>query len=76
MRLVWREPYKGEDRVRVFAWTCECEDTVYELCHAAGLAHIRRRRLVNGATELRETYRWRLGEAHSVWGAILGGQAR
>lgn len=76
MRLVWREPYRGEERYRAFAWTCECERTVYELRHAAGLAYIRRTRLVNGGTEVHETYRWRLGQAHSVWNALLEGQAR
>lgn len=72
MRLVWRPPYHAEDRVRVMAWTCDCRPSFYELCHAAGVAYIRRTAL----REVHETYRWSFREAESVWKALLDGQAR
>jgi hypothetical protein len=76
MRLVWRDPFKAEDRVRVAAWTCDCVDTVYELCHAAGQAYIRRTQRSHGSVQSHETYRWRFSEAQGVWLALLDGGAR
>jgi hypothetical protein len=76
MGLVWRDPHKAEDRVRVAAWTCDCQNTVYELCHASGVAYIRRTRRLKRSTQVHETYRWHFMEAQTVWKALLDGQAR
>lgn len=76
MRLVWQEPHKAEDMVRVTAYTCDCKDKVYELCHAAGHSFIRRTRRRAGATQVHETYRWLRKETQGVWIALLEGRAR
>ncbi|MEV0626784.1 hypothetical protein ACI2LC_08410 [Nonomuraea wenchangensis] len=58
-------------------YTCECEDTVYELCREAGLAYIRRITRLDGVVQsVHETYRWRFKEAQDVWIALLKGEAR
>jgi hypothetical protein len=72
MCLVWRPPHSAEVRVRVIAWTCDCRTPFFELCHAAGVAYIRRTQL----NEVHETYRWSFKEAEAVWRALLGGDAR
>ncbi len=76
MRLVWHSPLRGEQRVRVIAWTCDCRATVYELCHAGGVGYVRRTVQLEGAPEVHETYRWSFREADGVWTALLGGQVR
>lgn len=76
MRLVWREPFRAEERVRVVAWTCDCRATVYELCHAGGQGYIRKTHQLQGAPQVSETYRWLFREADAVWTALLMGDAR
>jgi hypothetical protein len=76
MRLVWHTPFQGEGRVRVIAWTCHCRATVYELCHASGIAYLRRTVQLEGAPEVHETYRWTFSVAEGVWVALLQGRVR
>ncbi|GGO68403.1 hypothetical protein GCM10012289_27090 [Nonomuraea cavernae] len=76
MRLVWRDPTRAENRVRVTAHTCDCVNTVYELCHAGGQAHIRRTRRGDGPVQVHESHRWLFKEAQAVWLALLDGRAR
>ncbi|MEU6725956.1 hypothetical protein ABZ917_19825 [Nonomuraea wenchangensis] len=76
MYLVWREVAGEQDPPRVIEYTCECEDTVYELCREAGLAYSRIIRLDGVVQAVHETYRWRSKEAQDVWVALLKGEAR
>ncbi|MEV4582009.1 hypothetical protein AB0K16_53130 [Nonomuraea jabiensis] len=75
MRLVWRKPFKAEERARVVAWTCQCRTIVYELCRAAGQSYIRRTAFGKDGQTVHETYRWSFAEANKVWDALLEGQA-
>ncbi len=72
MCLVWRPLHRTTNQIRVIAWTCDCRAPFFELCHAGGVAYIRRTQL----NEVHETYRWSFKEAEAVWRALLDGDAR
>ena len=71
--LRWLQP-RGDSRHRVIAWTCDCEDLVYELCAAGGLIFLRSTNLDTPATF--ETHRMRTSEGWATWQALLSGLAR
>ncbi|MEU9887067.1 hypothetical protein [Sphaerisporangium sp. NPDC051011] len=74
-RLVWLPP-GDSSRVRVLAWTCDCRSVFFELCHAGGMAFIRRTVQKRKAPEVTETHRMGVAEGRQVWQAILVGMAR
>ncbi|WP_169953573.1 hypothetical protein [Microbispora sp. H11081] len=73
--LEWWEPSPAR-RVRVLAWTCDCQARFYELCHSGGVAFIRRTVQNEDAPEISETHRWRVGQGWETWSALLTGQVR
>lgn len=75
-RLTWLAPCPAPDRVRVVAWTCVCRAVYYELCEAGGQALIRRTVQGDAGNVVRETHRYSIAEARTVWTALLSGQAR
>ncbi|MEW9531913.1 hypothetical protein [Microbispora sp. NPDC049125] len=60
----------------MIAWTCDCRSSVYELCHAGGVAFLRRTRRSDAGTTEHETHRWCLHQGDEVWAALLTGTAR
>ena len=55
-QLQWWEPTPAE-RVRVLAWTCDCQARFYELCQSGGMVYIRRTVQKDDGPEIAETRR-------------------
>ncbi|GAA4569296.1 hypothetical protein GCM10023193_52880 [Planotetraspora kaengkrachanensis] len=72
-RLAWIRP-PGDSRRRVIAWTCDCQDVIYELCSSGGQAFLTRTH--EGRSLSLETHRASLCEARATWHALLTGLAR
>lgn len=53
-----------------------CRAVYYELCEAGGQALIRRTVQGDAGNVVRETHRYSIAEARTVWTALLSGQAR
>ncbi|WP_157249009.1 hypothetical protein [Nonomuraea typhae] len=74
--LTWYRPTHAEDRSRVVAWTCDCQDTVYELCHAGGQGYLRRMTREDDAVIVHETHRWTFSKTDDWWAGLLVGLVR
>ncbi|MEU6715361.1 hypothetical protein ABZ897_28185 [Nonomuraea sp. NPDC046802] len=74
VNLSWYDPLPRAPRIRVILHTCECRETTYELCAAAGQAFVRR--TDRAEQTVRET-EWTLtSTARRVFDQILHGEAR
>ncbi|GAA3235309.1 hypothetical protein GCM10020216_056910 [Nonomuraea helvata] len=72
--LTWYDPTPRPPRIRVISHTCECRDTTYELCAAAGQSFVRR--TDREKQTVRETA-WTLSvTAQRIFQQILHGEAR
>jgi hypothetical protein len=74
VKLTWHQPTPRASRIRVISHTCECRETTYELCAAAGQSFVRH----TDRTEqtVHETP-WTLTSiARHVFEQILRGEAR
>jgi hypothetical protein len=74
-QLQWWEPTPAE-RVRVLAWTCDCQARFYELCQSGGMVYIRRTVQKDPEPEISETHRWPVQEGWRVWFDLLTGEVR
>ncbi|MEU4225551.1 hypothetical protein AB0F17_14750 [Nonomuraea sp. NPDC026600] len=74
--LTWYPPANRTHRVRVTQHSCECRSTLFELCHAAGQAFIRRTIRGNGNPVVHETDWLLTATADCLFQRILLGQAR
>lgn len=75
-RIDWDPERPRADRVRVRAYTCDCEPVFYEFCHAAGLYFIRRTSREAGRTVVHESP-WMLHrKAEDLWLLLVDGAAR
>jgi hypothetical protein len=63
-------------RVRVQSYTCDCSPTMYELCAAAGLGHIRRTERMAAGDRVSESLWLRVTEVQRLWDSLLEGHAR
>jgi hypothetical protein len=79
LRLRWIPYAKRFDRVRVIEHTCgmdPCNRQTYELCHAGGLAFIRRTvRDASGVT-VTETDTMSFDRGDEIWQMLVSGKAR
>ncbi|MEW9554650.1 hypothetical protein [Nonomuraea sp. NPDC050783] len=74
--LTWYEPTQRAVRIRVVAWTCECEccRVTYELCGIAGQGFVRR---TDRDRRTAHETRWTLtATARHTFEQILRGEAR
>lgn len=62
--------------VRVRSHTCDCLPTVYELCAAGGLGHIRRTERSAQRDRVSESPWLRAAEVQRLWEDLLEGRAR
>jgi hypothetical protein len=67
---------RRSDRVRVRRHTCDCKETIYELCHAGGLMFIRRTVRELGGPVAHETERLITVRMEDLWMRLILGQAR
>ncbi|MEV0591173.1 hypothetical protein [Nonomuraea cavernae] len=72
----WSDPVPRCESVRVRSHTCECLVTVYELCAAGGLVHIRRTVRASGGNRVSESPWLRAAEGNRLWESLLAGGAR
>jgi hypothetical protein len=72
----WSAPTPRCASIRVRSHTCECVPTVYELCTAGGLAHIRRTVKSAGGDRVTESPWVRVAEAKRLWESLLEGHMR
>lgn len=72
----WSSPMTRCKSVRVRCHTCECLPTVYELCVAGGLGHIRRTERSSKGDRVSESPWLRDAEVKHLWHNLLEGQAR
>ncbi|MEV4115473.1 hypothetical protein [Nonomuraea sp. NPDC049695] len=74
VRLSWYELTPRVSRIRVISHTCECRETTYELCAAAGQGFVRR----NDRAEqtVHETVWTLTATARRIFEQILHGEAR
>lgn len=68
------EPGLRASRIRVIWHTCECRETTYELCTAAGLSFVRR--TDRAEQSVRETAWMLTATAIRTFAQILRGEAR
>ncbi|MFC4006170.1 hypothetical protein ACFOY2_02980 [Nonomuraea purpurea] len=61
--------------IRVRTHTCDCSPTVYELCVAGGLGHIRRTERTAKGNRVSESPWLRDAEAKRLWNVLLEGGA-
>ncbi|RBQ16931.1 hypothetical protein DP939_28150 [Spongiactinospora rosea] len=73
--LTWTPP-RTDTRHRTLAWTCDCQETVYELRASGGLLYITRTRTLPISTDVSETHRLPTREGWDTWHALLAGHAR
>ncbi len=73
--IEWREPTPRCARVRVKEHTCECQETLYELCQAGGLKFIRRTIRKARRTAVSETVWMSSAKAERLWTLLLARQA-
>lgn len=71
----WSDPALRCSSVRVRSYTCDCVPTVYELCTAGGLAHIRRTVRWAGGKRVSESPWLPAAEAMRLWDRLLAGDA-
>ena len=74
-QLQWWEPTPAE-RVRVLAWTCDCQARFYELCQSGGMVYIRRTVQKDPEPEISESHRWPVQDGWRVWFDLLTGEVR
>ncbi|GAA1271692.1 hypothetical protein Psi02_52010 [Planotetraspora silvatica] len=75
-RIKWMRDTRRSDRVRVRRHTCDCKETIYELCHAGGLLFIRRTVREPGGPVAHETERLITVRMEDLWMRLILGQAR
>ncbi|GGO80597.1 hypothetical protein [Nonomuraea cavernae] len=74
VKLTWYEPNPRASRIRVILHTCECRETIYELCAAAGLSFVCR--TDRAKQTVRETSWTLTATAIRIFAQILCGEAR
>ncbi|MBE1585465.1 hypothetical protein ACFPOI_47790 [Nonomuraea angiospora] len=74
VKLSWYEPTPRAPRIRVISHTCECRETTYELCAAAGQGFVRR--TDRAKRTVRETAWTLTATARRMFQQILRGEAR
>lgn len=74
VKLTWYEPTSRAPRIRVISHTCECQETTYELCAAAGKGFVRR--TDRAEQTVRETSWTLTATAAQIFTQILHGEAR
>ncbi|MFG1707443.1 hypothetical protein ACFLIM_30005 [Nonomuraea sp. M3C6] len=74
VKLTWYEPTRRAQRIRVISHTCECRQTTYELCAAAGQGFVRRTDRKEGT--VRETTWTLTAAARRTFEQIMRGEAR
>ncbi|MEV0612884.1 hypothetical protein AB0I81_06125 [Nonomuraea sp. NPDC050404] len=74
IKLTWYEPTGRVPRVRVVSHTCECRETTYELCAAAGRGFVRRTDRVE--ENVREIAWTSIATATRIFHQIMHGEAR
>jgi len=74
--IEWSRPVPRCGSIRVRSFTCDCAATVYELCSAAGLFHIRRTVRSPEGHRVSESPWLRVAEAIRLWDRLLDGSAR
>ncbi|MBB5778984.1 hypothetical protein HD596_005740 [Nonomuraea jabiensis] len=72
----WSGPMGRFKSVRVRGYTCDCLPTVYELCVAGGLGHIRRTERSSKGDRVSESPWLRDAEVKHLWHNLLEGHAR
>lgn len=73
--IEWSGPTARCKSVRVRGHTCECLPTVYELCVAGGLGHIRRTERSSKGDRVSESPWLREAEVKHLWRNLLEGDA-
>ncbi|GAA2204923.1 hypothetical protein GCM10009850_006140 [Nonomuraea monospora] len=74
VKLTWYALTRRAPRVRVVSHTCECRETTYELCAAAGLGFVRRTDRTVGT--VRETAWTSPAAAGCLFEQIMQGEVR
>lgn len=72
----WLGEPRRFDRVRVSAHTCWCKATMYELCHAGGLAFVRRTLQREPHLVVSDSHPMLSREADDLWQMIITGEAK
>ncbi|WP_188194412.1 hypothetical protein [Nonomuraea sp. SYSU D8015] len=71
--LRWDPVRSSGERIRVVAYTSDCQPTFYELCQAGGLFFIRRTRRTGGRVLIHESARIRRALVIPLWEGLLEG---
>jgi hypothetical protein len=74
LAVEWGESITRCTQIRVKAHTCECRETLYELCQAAGLRFIRRTVRNTRPAVVSETIWMSPTEADRLWARLLDGR--
>lgn len=72
----WYPTTSPYERVRVRAYTCHCQPTIYELCQIGGQRFIRRTRTNHRIPIAEETFRGSALRTLLLWNGLLTGNAR
>lgn len=75
-KLHWQKPAQRANGVRVRLHTCECKETLYELCQAGGLVFVRRSLRLAKGTTVDETEWLMHSKALRLWQLLLLGEAK
>lgn len=74
--IAWVPAQPMAELVRVRDYTCDCEETYYELCQVSGIRFIRRLSRGGGRLIVEESRRGRAPEIDNLWEKLLSGAAR
>jgi len=72
----WMPVPPRAELVRVRDYTCDCRETVYELCQAGGVRFIRRIKQGDRAPVVEECPTGRAHDIDNLWAQLLSGVAR
>ncbi|RVX38059.1 hypothetical protein EDD27_0349 [Nonomuraea polychroma] len=73
--LRWAPVQPTAGRVRVRAYTCDCQPTFYELCQAGGQLFIRRTQRLGARVLVDESEPFRYAKALIMWTKLMEGLA-
>ncbi|GLW08491.1 hypothetical protein Misp01_36210 [Microtetraspora sp. NBRC 13810] len=73
-QIYWQESRPRADRVRIKAYTCDCQPTFYELCQAGGLLYIRRTSRERRRVTVHETVWMVARDGEQLWTQLITGQ--
>ncbi|GAA2204007.1 hypothetical protein GCM10009850_001310 [Nonomuraea monospora] len=76
VKIDWSESAGRSASFRIRSHTCECLPTIWELCAAGGLLHIRRTERTPQEERVYESPWIRTPEGIALWAALLEGRAR